>query len=535
MRRLAQALLLILCCASVSALAEESKKEKYLEWHTRDLYYYDANGIVVQLELAPKLSIRFTREMAKEDRTAFLAEFSPIAEMELPEDSSRTFLSFHESITPSDLLQTANKISASGKAEANPVFFVENIESVLEGIVVKPKTFLSPARLQERMRKYGDFMSRQTLNENGVWVFLIDEVKPPLNLLLLTNLISNDSWVERAFPRFKFLHNPIVSSIIVEPVSGTVGEVRKVIFTVKVFDPSIVLSTERLPEFGNGLFRPIQGSPSSPGTIRDPGYLFEQMGDPVRYPVKQERRSRTYAAAWKFRHYALGEWTIPPQPVPYSKNGVDQEIKSSGFTLVVNSQIGSLKITDIPIPRPLIHPVQNPAPAPDLTLPPVPAYWFDAWLPKPELAARYTGFAGKFFGALVLIGIIVFLVREFARDRKKAAYRRQAVKQVNRLFQEASATSSYAKYEDALSAALVLLFPHLTSRPAWEEIKDDKRVLGALGSDVAELLEKVFTELGRRHMRGFSPAPEDIAELNKNIRAVLDRREWRFVVLREVS
>lgn len=535
MPRLRCVFLLILCCASISLAAEENKKEKYLEWHTRDLYYYDANGTMVQLELASKLSVRFTREMAKEDRTALLAEFSPIAEMELPGDSSRTFLSFSESITPADLLQTANKISASGKAEANPVFFVENIESVLEGIVVKPKTFLSPARLQERMRKYGDFMSRQTLHESGVWVFLIDEVKPPLNLLLLTNLISNDSWVERAFPRFKFLHDPIVSSIIVEPVSGTVGEVRKVTFTVKVFDPSIVLSTERLPEFGNGLFRPIQGSPSSPATIRDPGYLFEQMGNPVRYPVKQERRSRTYATAWKFRHYALGEWTIPPQPVPYSKNGVDQEIKSSGFTLVVNSQIGSLKITDIPIPRPLIHPVEKPAPAPDLTLPPIPSYWFDAWLSKPELVARYAGFAGKLFGALVLIGIIVFLAREFERNRKKAVYRRQAIGQVNNLFQEASATHSYAKYEDALSAALVLLFPHLTSHPAWEEIKDDKRVLGALGSEGMALLEKIFTELGRRHMRVFSPASEDIAELKENIRAVLDGGEWRFIVSKEIS
>lgn len=535
MRRLIRALLLVLCFVSTFVSAEESKKEKYLEWHTRDLYYYDANGIMVQLELAPKLSVRFTHEMGREDKTAFLAEFSPVAEREQPDDSSRLIVQFQESAAPSDILQIANKISASGKAEANPVFFVENIESVLEGIVVKPKTFLSPARLQERMRKYGDFRSRQTLNENGVWVFLIDEVKPPLNLLLLTNLISNDSWVERAYPRFKFLHDPIVSSIMVEPVSGTVGEVRKVTFTVKVFDPSIVLSTERLPEFGNGLFRPIQGSPANPATIRDPGYLFEQMGDPVRHPVKQERRSRTYAAAWKFRHYALGEWTIPPQPVPYSKNGVDQEIKSSGFTLVVNSQIGSLKITDIPIPRPLIHLVENPAPAPDLTLPPIPSYWFDAWLPKPELVARHTGFAGISLGAAVLVSIGVVLVRGLTGKIKKAAYRRQAVQQVNSLFQEASTTDSYAKYEDAFSALLVLFFPHLTSRPAWEEIKDDKRVLGALGSDGRELLEKVFTELGRRHMRDFSPAPEDIAELNKNIRAVLDRGKWRLVISKETS
>ena len=536
MRRFLRVLFLALCLAPVAVSAEEIKKEKYLEWYARDLYYHDADGTIVQMELAPKLSVVFTREMTKEDKAAFLAQFSPIAEMEQPGDSSRTLLQFQASITPAALLETANKMSVSGKVEAYPVFFVDNIEAVLEGMVVEPKIVLTPNRLQERMQKYGNFAPRQILNENGTWVFLVDEVRPPLNLLVLMNLFSKDSWVKRAYPRFKFLHDPIIASIVVEPVSGTVAEVRTVTFTIKIFDPMITLSTERLPEFGRGLFMPIQGSPSSPPSVRyPPGYLFELMGDPVRPSVRQDRRSRTYMTSWKFKYHALGEWTIHPQTVSYAKNGVDQEIKSSGFTIVVNSQIGSLKITDMPVPRSLIHPYEKPAADPEVKLPPVPSYWFDAWLTKPELVARYAWFAGIFLGILVLGSIGFILGRGEKIKWEKTALRRGEIGRIRRLLEEASATSSYAKYEDALSAMLVMFFPHLTYRPTWEEIKDDQLVLGILGDETIQLLESVFTELGYRHRRAFSPTADGIAELDGNIRVIFATVKRTRVFRKEAS
>lgn len=527
---------LVLCLVFAPALAEESKKEKRLEWHTRDLYYHDANGMMVQMELAPKLSVRFSSEMTKEARTFLLAPFSPISEVEQPGDSSRILVAFHSSVAPADLLQTANKISASGKAEVAPVFFVDNIEAVLEGIVVESKIVTAPSRMRERMRKYGDFISRQILNENGTWVFLVDEVKPPLNLLVLTNLVSKDSWVQRAYPRFKFLHDPILATIAIEPVSGTVAEMRTVTFTIKIFDPSISLATERLPEFGRGLFMPIQGDVSTPQSVRyPPGYLFEQVGDPLRLPVRQEKRSRTYITSWKFRHYALGEWIITPQAVPYSKKGVDQEIRSSSFTMVVNSQIGNLKITDVPVPRSLIHPSEKLVAIPEVVLPPIPSYWFDAWLSKPELVVRGTRILGILLAVLVLAGAGFVLADRKSRSKRQMVQRRQAIAQAEESLKEAFRLGSYAKYEDALSTLLVVLFPHLTSSPTWEEIKDDKLVLDNFGGDNMQFLEEIFTELGRRHMRDFSPMPEEVERLDSSIEAIFEMADRLSNVRKEMS
>ncbi|MDO8561031.1 MAG: hypothetical protein Q7R91_02350 [bacterium] len=522
MRRLVPLLLLAFFSVHLPVFAADDKPKNNISWRLRDLYYHDANGTIVQLELARKLLVRFTREISNEEKTALLAEFSPIAQKEQPGNPSRIVFSFNESTSLSDILDAANKITASGNAEASLVFFVDNIEAVLEGVVIEPKIVLTPDRLKARMQKYGGFTLRQAVSENGSWIFLIDEVKPPLNLLVLTNLISNDIWVRRAYPRFKFLHDPIVASINVEPVSGTIGETRTIIFTVKIFDSAITLSTE-YPEFGAGLFRPIQGSPSSPLSIRHvPGHLFELVGDPVRHPVKQEKRSRVYTTSWKFKHYAVGEWVIHPLTVPYTKNGVAQEIKSSGFTLVVNSQIGNLNITDMPNPRSLIYFSEKSEAPPIAALPPVPSYWFDAWTSHADIIARYAGFAGMLLGTLPVAGAAVLVVCVVKRNRKKARERRYRVKHIEELLQEAYANHSYAKYDEALSFMFAALFPDLPLHPAWEDVKNNDGACEVFGGETMAHLEMVFGKLSRRYASNFTPSTEDIMKLHESMCSIFD-------------
>lgn len=512
----------------------EERGGKFTEWHLRDLYYYDSEGTMVRLDLAPKFLVRFRNDVTLKERSGFLAKLSPISERKDPLDSSRLLVEFDASRKTEEMLEALNKILRSGLVEeAWPIFWVENMEAIIEEIIVEPKITLTPERLIERMRIYGDFSVRQVVPRNGAWVFMIAEIKPPLNILVLTNLIQKDAWTRRAYPRFKFLQDAITASVSVDPVSGTVGEKRIVTLMIKVFDPEIKLLEDQLPQFYSGLFRPIRGYVSSP--IYPPAYLEELIGGPVKHPVRVQGRSRIYAFSWEYRIGALGEWTIPPQPISYSKNGITQEITSSEFRLVVNSQIGNLKINDMPVPLPLLHPEKKLAPAPDVALPPVPSYWFDGWMPRPELVARYSRVVGVFS---VTVGIAILYVMVLfwgARGKRKVVAREDKIRKVRMLLEEARAARSYEKYGEALSAALAILFPRLSLHPTWDEVKENAFIREKLGDDLMKALEASFYELGRRYSRGFRPTRESLDELEGNIRKILEAAETIFLSGKEYA
>ena len=525
--RLTYVILVAICFTSTLAFSQESKKSGYPEWHLRDLYYHDAQGVLVQLELAPELLVEFVPSLKKEERATLVAELSPTAEREQPGDASRILLSFRGTTEPANLLGAANKIASSGKGEAWPVFFVENIEAVLAGIVIEPKTVLTSNRLLDRIRKYGNFTLRQAISEGNTWVFLLDEIKPPLNLLVLTNLIANDPWIKSAYPRFKFLHDPIVASVYVEPVSGTIGETRTATLKIKIFDPAITIAQNSQPEFGQGLFKPFQGSSSSPSTMREiPGYLFERVGSPAREPARMRKRSRIYTTSWQFKSYAIGEWTINPLTVSYVKKGVGVgEIKSSEFTFVVNSQIGNLKITDMPSPRPLIFATEKGAISVEVILPPVPTYWFDNLFSRADIVARYAKVAGMLMFLVSSVGLVIVAMCLFRERRGKMRIYSKKFERIAELLQEARRDSSYSKYQDVLSLMLVTLFPNLPSSSSWEDININD-VCGVFGAENMARLEKAFGTLGKRFPRDFVPDSEETAKLHADLESILAFVKW---------
>lgn len=524
-------LIFLLVFTSFPALAEESGNKKFLEWHLRDLYYYDNKDTIAQLELVPKLFVRFTKELTAEERISFFSEFSHIAQKPEPNDPLSFVLYFDNSVKSLKLLEMANKMARSGLAVASPVFLIENIEAIIDGVAVEPKIILTAERLYERMKKYGDFSSRKTVYENRAWVFLVDEVKPPLNLLVFANLIKNDMWVRRAYPHFKFLHDPITAFIAVEPVSGTIGEMRTVTFTIKIFDPAITLSENELPEFGSGLFVPIQGILATPSTIQyPPGYLFERIGELVETPVKQENRSRTYVISRKFKFYALGEWTIHPQPVSYTKNGATEEIMSSGFTLIVNSQIGSLKITDMPFPRSLIHPLKSPKVIAELAPLDIPSYWFDAWMPQDAyVIIKYSKLISIFLVMLFVIILSVLTITKVKKVHRKMVSRRSLINEIKEIINRAKDRRSYADYSEALSRILKGMAPSLPSHPTWRDIEEN----GSIPRVFNELIRQTLVVLDRRHMRNFEPQESDLIRIDKDIRAILFVARRYFVALEE--
>lgn len=504
-------------------IVDAAVNEKFLEWHVRDLYFYDKNDTVVKLEVTPKLFVRFTRKLTAEELTSFFSEFSILAQKPEAGDPLSFTFELDNSTKPFALLDMANKINSSGLAVASPIFLVGNIEAVVEGITVEPKIVLTAERLYERMKKYGDFSSRKTEYENGAWVFLIDEVKPPLNLLVFTNLVKNDAWVKRAYPRFKFLHDPITAFINVEPVSGTVGEIRTATLTINIFDPTMLLSENELPEFGSGLFMPIQGSPTSPQTIKyPPSYLFELIGEPIKSVVKNERKILTYKISRKFKFYALDEWTIIPQPVSFTKDGIVKEIKSSGFSLIVNSQIGNLKITDMPYPRSLVSTSKAPIVFRETKLPDVPSYWFGSFMPKKDYETiQYSKLLSLFLGFIGAAILSFTAVFNLSKILKKWEFRRSLTNEIKSIVDAAKEHNSYAEYEKSLSRILTGVVPNLSRYPNWEEIERNENIKKVFKKECLELIRKVLTELGNRHMRNFTPQWDSLDRVDNYMRAIL--------------
>ena len=528
-------LLIALVFMSSTAFAEESANKKFLEWHMRDLYYYDSKDTIVRLELAPKLLVRFTKELTAEERVSFFSEFSPIAQRPEPNDPFSFILDFNNSTKPHALLEIANKLARSGFVITSPVFFIENVEAIIEGVAIEPKIVLTAERLFERMKKYGDFSSRKTEYKNRAWVFLTDEVRPPLNLLVFTNLIKNDSWVRRAYPYFRFLNDPITAFVTVEPVSGTVGEVRTAILTIKIFDTDITLLENELPKFGDGLFSPMRGILSSPSTMKHPpGYLFERIGGLVIAPVKQEKRSRTYVFSQRFKFGALGEWIIHPQTVGYTKKDDTREIKSSGFTLIVNSQVGNLKIDDMPYPRLLSYSTKVPKVVAKPMLPDIPPYWFDSWMFKKDYEfIKYGRLSSLLLGMVVITILAMLIINSIKIIVRKTTLRGLLIKEVREIIDKASVDRSYTGYSDALSLILKGIAPSFSSHPIWEEVKGNERVLRTFNEKEFELLEEIFIELGRRHMRDFMPSNDDLMKLDKNIRIIFEATSSHFTLPEE--
>ena len=87
------------------------------------------------------------------------------------------------------MLKAIEAVNASGLAEARPVFLVENIEAVVDGFFVEPRTFVTAMSLEKRMKIYGEFEAiieqAPSLLENGLFRFKILNIKEQLNIFLL--------------------------------------------------------------------------------------------------------------------------------------------------------------------------------------------------------------------------------------------------------------------------------------------------------------------------------------------------------------
>lgn len=494
---------LVLVCLLLWPVFSAGAEEKYTtKWHTRDLFYYDEKNVVQRLHVAPKIAVRLTVVLSSEERTKFFASFSPVAQSTDPLSSSVFFLEFSKGTSAERIVSMVNEISSSGVAEATPVFLVDNIEALVAGVVVEPKIIISAEAVRERMKKFGQVTVRSIFQEDGNLVVYVDEVKPPLHILMLVNLLHKDAWVKRARPRFRYLHDPIIAELSVSPVSGTVGETRQIILAIRMFDPAIKVDEKDLPKFGEGLFMPLMGEGAR--ATRPAEYLFKVLGSRVR-TESRDGRSLTIFYRWSFKQYALGEWTISGQPILYKKDGTHGEIRSNPATVIVVSLIGSLVVNDMPDPRALPLPVEKPEAAVEIQFPPTSVYWYERWIKNLALVSRYLWRIAIVFGIIALVTAFVLLRALVVKMRKARLAIDNFRREVNVLCNEGEVRMSYEKLHDAFSRVLHAAFSKiLPPNPTLNQVevaREARTVLGPVWENVVEL----FEELNQRHKREFTP------------------------------
>lgn len=496
-------------------------EEARVRWDLKDLYFYDEDGLMRRLELSTKVRVRFLPSHSAEDRTRLFDRVKPLQIKEDPNGIYVFLLEFAPAVS-TDLL---NEVSNFDFVEVDPVVFMDNIESVAEGIVVTTKTPVSLPALEKRLRALGDFTIRQAQPAAGGWLLTFDSIKPPLHIFLLANLISQDPWVKRAYPYFKYLHDPIVATQEVLPASGTIGEIRELKLTIRVFHPQIKIDESNLPRFGEGDFIPKSDS-RAPGS-----FLFRLLGDRKRDEHKSQR-SRVLVYSWQFRHFAIGSasgWIVPSQPVPYEKNGERLKTTSTPAVLVVTSLIGDLKIEDMPPPRLLVidYPKALDASEDKVASPPV--YWFDKLPVGAPNLAKY--FYAVSLGSLFVVGAVILSgafgrLRVFARRR---ARKRDNVLAVKVLLQEAETKLSkeaYGKLEEAFRVVCALVL----GTSSFSSFKEFSGSIQSFLPETQELGVRIYRGIEESYRPDFVYSDSRVKELSVMMLDFLGRLQDRIKI-----
>lgn len=485
------------------------------QFSERDLYYFDDAKLIVPLKVASKISMRFLRELPEEERNEFLSSFASHGRASDPGDPDRIILEFVDANTER-MMQHIARMNRSEIAEAVPVVLVGGREAIADGLMVAPKTPLTAHVLAARMKNYGEFTVRQSKQEQVAWLYLIDDLKPPLNIYLLANLISGDEWVAWARPHFRYIQAPVAAMMQVSPVSGTVDETRELTLSIRVFDTRVKMRLDLFPEFGPGKFMPEP----APQML----FFFPNVGE--RQPPQEhtDARGKIIVLRWKFRLLAAGEWTIPSQKVSYEFEGKETGVDTPSAAFVVTSLIGNLQIADMPAPMALVIPAYlKRETAVAHTVIQMPPHWMGRWVAHVPIASIFLWWMAtiSFAGAVVLVAtravraahgeiMCELRMRALFRDwRKKCAH---AAMEASR--------DSYLKLENVLWEMLTLAFPTiLPPHSTWKDVEDDARHL--IEPVTLRLIESTFDDLGEVYAPAFNPDPAVIARVRKSLECVM--------------
>lgn len=510
LRRVFHCVALLLC---ISGYAHG--KQEAIRFDIRDFYFYDESNLTQRVTLAPKVMVNFLKQLPEEDQIAFLNKFPHARQKKDTTQSFRYILEFPVPISEQNLMDILTEVNSSEIAEGIPIVLIDNVEAISIGFVVQSRTPVAPGMLGKHLQKIGEFSIRQAVPEGHGWLFVIDEIKPPLHMYPLINLIHNDPWVKSARPKFQFLHPAIVGRVEVNPVSGTVDEMRTVTLFVRVFDPHINMRTDFLPNFGEGKFKP------NPAPL--PLFFFPAVG--TREPIQEftDDRGRVFSLQWRFRLFTPGEWTIPPQTIPYERFGEQFTITSVSAPFVVTSLIGSLAINDMPSPKLLVLPDTTSDAVVKETPPLFPPRWFDRWISHISPIAKVSYSAAVVLGAIGF-GFAVFWGFVFVDNIfKKKLDSERLIHMWQKTCREACnnvSLESYRRLEIVLWDMLFAVFAgKLVPRPALRDVEESVR--DAFDDAQWNRLCVLYEELGSSYARNFAPDAAKLHDTSENLLSLI--------------
>ncbi len=505
-----------------------------------EMYSYTEDVNVREpLELAPRIIVQFVLSYAlPEKQEEFLSktlsgfplrEYKPEMNWNMP--TNRWFVQFEETIPPAKIVEAVNLINTSEVARAEFIYLVHGIAAEMTGMVIEPKEFFSVQDLQEHilqeLKKYGDFtLGAVTVSEDRSFHISFSEIKPPLTLLRLVNLAATDSWVRRAYPRFRYLHPPVTAELKVTPETGQLDEVRTVSLIIQNFAPErIQIDPKLISPLGSTEFIP---KPMAGGKAKH----FEVSPEPEVSRVRNGP-GEIVTLTWKLRLFEVqatgaapvGKWMLSGPSINFTDNGELKTITTNIANFFVISHLAGV-VTSFPPATPLI--------VPEIQITPLPAAPFIsssrldsiplmAKLPFKPVLLSYASF--------ILTGI--FGIASLVRGRALLQQRNQQIFQGSpekpwqevcmQLLNEAQqdpSLESYEKVYEALSLALKNLFPgELSSHPGLSEVVEN------CGNQLDEkehyLLKTIYTELEKIYRPDFTPQEETLARLTSDVRSLV--------------
>lgn len=517
-----------------TVVADEALKAKMVPWDLSHLYVYDYEGVMDRVVLVNKVAVRFIGEMTEEKKRQFLGERGAVSFLPDREDKSLFIMLLPAEITPSGIIKLLREISGSGIATADPVVIRDNMEAIAEGLEVRPKTYMSSEVLMQRLQKFGVFKVRQAKETKEGFRITIDSIDPPLNVYLLANLVSKDSWVSGAFPMFRYLEQPISAFIRVEPVTGTLAEIRRVTLEIKILDNRYNLREDLLNRFGEGK-NFIPKSANSPPSrmlfyILGEGQNLDQACQCEKRDARQGR-ARVITFSWRFKHYEVGkeegkpnqgEWTIGSPTIVFERGVEVLEITAPPVTFAVMSLIGSVSIPDVPPPLPVfIHGSSDKVEAAAEPFN-VPQYWFDRWK-----VGDFTFTEGQLFLSLLLATIAIAGYMLFGPVVRSIFRRLTGMWYAMRYADDLGKKARFALYQSPADAYTTLF--ELTSSllaaacdlPAHPTLEDVEAKREEISREMLEWAAFIFRAHEEKLKPSFNPDPRTVRAMHEAFEKLL--------------
>lgn len=517
----------------------------------QEFYFYDDNKMRIPLILSRKAVVRFFAEKPGEGKAAYLKRYAPVELESIFSVYPRAeyALGYLPTIDTMTMVRTIKKLSADQELEVAPVFVVDGMEAVVDGVYLETVTPMSRDAVSAALKKVfgNDAMIHEITPEGSVWhisfkrLFFLNDKRLPLHVLSLANFLERSTklfWVKRAYPKFAFLRDPVVATLAVFPATGTVGEERVATLSIRMFGKTaadVVIDENSIPEFMQGKFVPLAGGNPPQAAFRDE----------ARKPPVKGLRKQVGPNEWSIEHqYTFGlyapepEWVISGLSILYEYKKAKKIAMVPPVTFFVRAHLDE-KFALSDIPEAYLMPAlgfSGIAPA----IPAAKNEWFDPLAQvlggRERLSLSLLSIASV--AALVALSLgVVLIMRHRANIRSLRPLHHVWSTEELRDVLRGSETiedqeDAYRLLHNALSLVLHQRFPEIPERNAtFQHVKELAGGLCAIFPEDTERsldLEELFEDLEQRHAPGFLDNSADQLRVH---RASISAR---IVALREI-